>query len=162
MPIKPLTAKEEVVKTQPRETGAEATFAGVRKNVLKRIRLGGVQASQRIAQNVRTSGLKTSGVGLIPQLAASRTRQLAEAGAEEALGSQQLGNIAAEKAAAARARVQAQLQRDAYSMQGDLARTAARQRLQQALIGGAISAGVGGITGGIRGLAIGGAAARGL
>jgi len=71
----------------------EASFQGVIGAIRRQFKIGGRSQQRRIGQSVRAAGLRTSGVGQIPVIAADQSRQAAESSAIAGLGQQRLGQL---------------------------------------------------------------------
>ena len=115
-------------------------FQTIRTAARKRIRLGGLEGAQRLGQNIRSAGgtgIRTSGVSLIPQIEAGRRRSTAEASLEERLATSQLTQAGGLETLRERAGLREKAAVSRFGRQRNFAREQARARLQQALISGA-------------------------
>lgn len=120
--------------------GVEPTFDELRAASLRKLRVAQEPQAQRISQAVRTAGVGTSGVGLLPGLEAERNRSASEAELETGLGQMRLGQLG--QLEQTKLSGELQRQRDEYlaNYGSNEERTAARERLQAALISGGIGA----------------------
>lgn len=126
--------------------GVEPTFDELRNAAMRKLRAQQAPQAERISSTVRAAGLRTSGVGLLPNLEAERNRASGEADLETGIYGKRLDQLGALE----QLRTQAQLQheRDQWLAEygSEQERAGARERLQAALIGagaGAISGAIG-------------------
>jgi hypothetical protein len=126
--------------------GVEPTFDELRQAAMRRIRAQQAPQAQRIASSVRAAGVQTSGVGQLPGLEAERNRSASEAQLETGIAEQRLGQLGALEQLQHQAAIQRQRDEWLANYGTNEERTAARERLQAALIGagaGAISGAIG-------------------
>lgn len=97
----------------------------------------------RVAQSIRNSGLRTSGVGQIPYLQAERNRSMNEAGLISQLSGQRLGQIGTQENMALAHQYSMEQLRLQNQIAQEAARAAANSSLQNALVAG----GAGALTG---------------
>lgn len=117
--------------------GLNPAQASLRKALSRRIGFRTLPLQERISQNIRTSGLRTSGVSQIPRMQAESQREQSQVEADIALLNQAEQERQAREAQERQFSFmgeQARLDREGSR---DLARTQARQRLQQGLLSGA-------------------------
>ena len=125
----------------------------IRQAIFDRIRYQSEFPARRMAQNIQTSGIRTSGVSLLPMREAARQRASGEAQAVIGLGQQQLGQKFAAAESERERQSRSQLAKYGWAQQQSLAATQARQRMQQALLSGLISGGASLATAGLSGAA---------
>ena len=121
----------------------EPTYAELLAASQRRLRMAQEPQAHRISQAVRTAGVGTSGVGLLPGLEAERNRAMGETAIISDLGQQRLGQLGQMEQIRLGGQLQKERDRWLAEYGTNEERTAARERLQAALIGagtGVISA----------------------
>ena len=91
---------------------------------------------QRLAQNVRTSGLRTSGVSQLPTREISRQRSFAEETVAGRFASQEIGQEFESEEAAKTRQGAIERIREQARLRAELEERLSRERTRQALIGG--------------------------
>lgn len=115
-------------------------FQTIRSAAKRKIRSSSAGSAARLGQNIRLAGgtgVRTSGISLIPQLAASRQRSEAESSLEGRLAGQQLGQAGSLERLEKTAALNEAAASRSFGRQKDFAREQAKDRLKTALISGA-------------------------
>lgn len=115
-------------------------FQTIRSAAKRRIRGAAAGSAARLGQNIRLAGgtgIRTSGISLIPQVAAARQRSAAESSLEGRLAGQQLGQAGSLERLEKTAALNEAAAVRASGRERSLAREQAKARLKTALISGA-------------------------